>query len=98
VGVGHNHLLIRLLRKRKVSSRFSQSFLFLVRIKELRGILIGSTSATFFYLNSKKSELINTPWYCISVITKWRTYDFIIKNKEELSNFHVCVECLIPKK
>jgi hypothetical protein len=39
---------------------------------------------------------LRRPKQCVSLITEQRTYDFYFENQDDLINFHIMVECMIP--
>jgi hypothetical protein len=59
------------------------------------GILIGAQSATFSVLQRTKPELLPKPPLCVSIMTRWRTIDFMFTDKKDLVNFHIAFECVV---
>jgi hypothetical protein len=46
----------------------------------------------------KNTLSVTKPWFCMSIVTQWRTYDFMFEKKEEAVHFHIAVESMIVVK
>ena len=63
-----------------------------ISLNKVFGMVIGPSTITFKGALDAENNPIEKPCQCLSLITKWRTFDFYVENKDDIVNLHMALE------